>query len=418
MDAQETLIRLGISLGLGLLVGLQRERKGEELAGIRTFALLTVCGTVAALVGAQVGEPAGANGVWIIAAGAIAIAILMATGAYTKARGQTPDIGLTTEIAALVMFFLGAYLAQGDKVVALVMGSVVVLLLHLKARLHGFVKKMGDQDVSAIMQFVLIALVILPILPNAKFGPYQFFNPFTTWLVVVLVVGMSLAGYVLYKLVPPSVGAVLGGAIGGLISSTATTVSYSRRAREQGDLLSAQAIMIATTVSLLRVMVLILLFAGAAAPSFMGPLGALAGVMALLCALTFWAGRNERAGMPEHQNPTELKSALIFAAIYSVVKLATAWGNDVFGASALYVVGAISGLTDLDAITLSISDSASSDGITPGLAWRVVVVAILSNLIFKAGIVWFLGNARLKKWVNGLFGVTFIAGLAVIFLWP
>ena len=230
MDTQTLLIRLGIALGLGLLVGLQRERKGEELAGIRTFALITVLGTLMAYLDVQ-----GGGGHWLVCAGAVALGAVMAVGAFNKARTHVTDLGLTTEIAALVMYGIGAYLAQGDEVVALVLGGVVVLLLYWKNVLHGFVQKMGDKDFSAIMQFVLIAVVIWPVLPRQKFGPYGFFNPFETWLVVILVVSISLAGYVLYKFVPPSAGALLGGAVGGMISSTATTVSYARRSRHDTE---------------------------------------------------------------------------------------------------------------------------------------------------------------------------------------
>jgi uncharacterized membrane protein (DUF4010 family) len=415
LDTRETLIRLGISLGLGLLVGLQRERKGEELAGIRTFALITLFGTMTALVGDQVGP----SGAWLIAAGALAVAVLMGVGGFLKARNDQLDIGLTTEVAALVMYGVGAFLAQGDKIVAVVVGAVVVLLLHLKTRLHGIVRAMGDKDMSAIMRFVLIALVILPLLPNQSFGPYNFFNPFKTWLVVVLIVSISFSGYILYKIVRPEVGSILGGAIGGLISSTATTVSYARRTKNDPKLtpLSAQAIMLANTVSVLRVMVLVGLFAGGAAPAFFGPLGVLAGVMAVLSILTFWIGRHQPAALPEHENPTELKSAVFFAALYSLVKLGTAWGAATFGASALYTLGALSGLTDVDAITLSMSDAAKSQSIAASLAGRVVIVAILSNLIFKAGVVFTLGNARLRKWMALLFGSAFACGLALLLVW-
>lgn len=416
VTTSDTLITLGISLGLGLLVGLQRERKGEELAGIRTFALLTLLGTIAGLVAGDFGS----SGVWIIAAGAIGVAILMAVGAFIKARHNAGEIGLTTEIAALVMYGIGAYLVDRDHwLIALVLGGGVVLLLYWKELLHGFVRHMGDKDVSAIMTFVLVALVIWPILPNQKLGWYGFFNPFETWLVVVLVVGMSLVGYVLYKLVPPTAGAMLGGAVGGLISSTATTVSYSRRAREDpaSTVLAAQAIMMANTVSVLRVMILLAIFAGEKAGAMELPLGTMAGVMAVLCFLTWWMGRKEHTELPEQGNPTELRSALLFAAIYTLVKLATAWGKDAFGNNALFVVGGISGLTDVDAITLSMGQSSSNQSVAVDIAWRVIMVAVMANLIFKAGTVYVLGNRRLRGWITLLFAATFAAGVVILWLW-
>jgi uncharacterized membrane protein (DUF4010 family) len=432
VDTRDILVRLGVSLGLGLLVGLQRERKGDELAGIRTFSLLTVLGTLLAFVGMDLSTP------WVLPAGAVALGIIMAVGFYIKTRRNQHELGLTTEIAALVMYGLGAYLAKGDLLVALVLGGAVVLLLYWKQVLHGFVQHMGDQDVSAVMQFVLIALVIWPVLPREKMGPFNFFNPFETWLVVVLVVGMSLGGYVLYKLVPPTAGALLGGAVGGLVSSTAATVSYARRARSDPESvpLAAQAIMMANTVSVVRVMALLGLFLREDSLALVMPLGVMAGVMGLLTAATCWRGRHAHAAMPAQGNPTELKAALLFAAIYTVVKLGTAWGKATFGAVALYVVGGISGLTDVDAITLSISDSvrtfgaqaahaatgaatevAGDLGVAPGLAWRVILVAILANLVFKGGTVMVLGNGRLKKWIAALFLCALAGGVAIIFVW-
>jgi uncharacterized membrane protein (DUF4010 family) len=430
LDTRESLLALGISLGLGLLVGLQRERKGDELAGIRTFALLSVLGTILGLLARSMA----ANGAWVVPAGAVAVGLILAVGAWTKARINHADIGLTTEIAALVIYALGAYIAylEGDDLfVAIVLGGVVVLLLYWKDILHGFVKRLGDKDVAAIMTFVLIALVIWPVLPNEHYGPYDFFNPFHTWLVVVLVVGMSLGGYVLYKLVPPAAGSVLGGAIGGLISSTATTVSYARRSHDPATngTLSAQAIMTANTVSVLRVIALLALFTQSQVVPMLPPLGAMVGIMAILSLVTFWLGRHAKAEMPPQGNPTELKGALLFAAVYTVVKLATAWGKATFGgtatvvnptgaaAKALYVIGGISGLTDMDAITLSMSGSVNNASVDLAVVWRVVLVAILANMLFKGGCVMFLGNNHLKKWVGVLFAVAIAGGVAILVGW-
>ena len=412
---------MGVSLGLGLLVGLQRERKGEELAGIRTFALLSVLGTILGLLGRTMA----ANGSWVVPAGAVGVGLVLAVGALNKARMNQAEIGLTTEVAALVVYALGAYIAylEGDGlIVAVVLGGVIVLLLYWKDILHGFVKRMGDKDVAAIMTFVLIALVIWPVLPRERYGPYGFFNPFQTWLVVVLVVGMSLIGYVLYKLVPPTAGAILGGAVGGLISSTATTVSYARRSRDPSSngALAAQAIMTANTVSVLRVIALLALFTQSQIVPMLGPLGAMAGVMGLLTLVTFWMGRHAKAGMPPQGNPTELKGAILFAAIYTLVKLATAWGKATFGsaaAKALYVIAGISGLTDVDAITLSMSESANNGSVALDVVWRVVLVAILANMLFKGGCVMVLGNVRLKKWVGVLFTLAIVGGGAILVWW-
>jgi uncharacterized membrane protein (DUF4010 family) len=421
MTTLDTLITLTLSLGLGLLVGLQRERKGEALAGIRTFALITLLGTLSALLGRSLAPGAAP---WILAAGAIALATLLGIGGLIKSRlpEQRHDIGLTTEIAALLMYALGAYLVDGDQRIAVVLGGAVALLLHWKDPLHGFVRKMGDRDVSAIMQFVLVALVIFPVLPNADMGPHGVFNPYKIWLVVVLIVSMSLAGYVLAKFLPPSVGSFVGGAVGGLISSTAATVSYARRSRDNPDAatLALQAIMTANTVSVLRVIVLLALFAAGVLRSLIVPIALMAGAMALLTLATLFLNRPDGKQLEKDGtgNPAELKSALTFGILYALVKFAVAWGKATFGAGALYAIGALSGLTDMDAITLSISEMAQKQGLSPTIAWRVIILAVMSNLVFKGGTVMVLGAPRLKTRAAAFFLAAIAAGGAILLLYP
>ena len=241
--------QIGISLLLGLLIGLQRQRAESAIGGIRTFPLIAAFGTYAA------GSRKNYGG-WIIAAGLLAVAALLLVSNFMMARGGNADAGQTTEIAALLLFGVGAYLVVGELAVAVALGGVIAVLLHYKDPLHAFAKRIGEQDVTAIMQFVLISLVVLPVLPNRTFGPYDTLNPFQIWLMVVLIVGISLVGYVGYKLLGARQGALLGGVIGGLVSSTATTVSFARRAAATPASagLAALVIMVASGVVYGRVM--------------------------------------------------------------------------------------------------------------------------------------------------------------------
>jgi uncharacterized membrane protein (DUF4010 family) len=176
--------------------------------------------------------------------------------------------------------------------------------------------------------------------------------------------------------------------------------------------------MMANTVSVIRVSVLMVVIGGAACVPLLEPVGVLGGVFAILTALTFWMGRDSHGELPPQGNPTELKAAFLFAFIYTVVKLATAWGRDTFGDAGLYVVGAVSGFTDVDAITLSMSESANHATLSTGLVWRVIVLAVMANLVFKGGCVMVLGNGRLKKWIGSLYLAALAAGGALIFAWP
>lgn len=409
MDVEQVLLRMAIALGLGLLVGLQRERKGDELAGIRTFGLITLAGAMAAAISVQIAN------YWLLAAGTLSVALMMAVGHFrAQVTGGKPS-GLTTELAAVLMFMLGAYVAIGEVSVGIVAGGSVALLLYWKGPLHNFVNRMGERDVQSVMQFVLIALVILPVLPRGSMGPYNAFNPFSTWLVVVLVVGVSLAGYVLYRMLP-RVGAVLGGAVGGLISSTATTVSYARRTRSapESSSISAVAIMLANSVSFVRVVVLVALFAPTAFQAMRVPLISFSIVLAALSGVAWLVGGRTHVAMAAQKNPAELTAALVFGGLYALVKLATAWGTATFGAGSLFVIAIISGLTDMDAITLSTAEMATNAQIDASVAWRVIITACLANLAFKYGCVVVLGAGPLVRRISWLFGLTLAGGLALL----
>jgi uncharacterized membrane protein (DUF4010 family) len=403
---------LAIALGLGLLVGLQREQHRARAGGLRTFALVTAAGCVAAL-------SAPALGLWIVAAGFIGLAMLVAVNHHATAR-DFDDKGLTTEVTILLMFLVGAYTVVGDRMVAVVLGGTVAVLLQAKGRFAKIMEQMGDQDVKAIMRFALLSLVILPVLPDVDFGPYDALNLQKMWLLVVLIVGISLGGYIGYRLLGQKAGALLGGVLGGVISSTATTVSYARRTRDQKDVspLAAVVVMIATAIVLIRVMVEIgavsrpLLIA--AAP----PLGILLGVAAALSFAIWWRVRKTHAEMPEQENPTQLRPALFFAALYAIVLVAVAWARDRFGQAGLYGVAMLAGLTDVDAITLSTARMAATRQLEVRDAWRVIVVAFISNLVFKAGIVAFIGSRALLWRTAILFGILGAAGGLLIAFYP
>ena len=247
---KDTWLLLFLSLALGLLVGLQRESTNSKTAGIRTFPLITLTGTLCGLLALE-------YGVWILAAGMISVcAVLIMTNIY-RMKNEVEGSGMTTEIAVLLMFVLGAYLVEGKTAVAVVLTGVVTVLLHFKTTLHGWVARIGDTDLKAVMQFVLISMVILPVLPNEPLDPYESLNPRNIWLMVVLIVGISLAGYFFYKISSNTSGALMGGVLGGLISSTATTLSYAKTAgrSEAAGKLAAFVILTASAVSLIRVMV-------------------------------------------------------------------------------------------------------------------------------------------------------------------
>jgi uncharacterized membrane protein (DUF4010 family) len=406
-------LQLAVALGLGLLVGLQRERMDSAIAGIRTFALITLFGAVAGQLGQVFGG-------WVVAVGLLASAGLVTAGNLSRLPEGKAEPGQTTEFAALLMYGIGAWVVVGSMTQAVVLGGVVAVLLQLREPLHQFAGRMGETDIKAIMQLVLIALVILPLLPDRTFGPYGVLNPYQVWWMVVLIVGISLLGYVGYKLLGARAGTVLAGILGGVISSTATTASYARRTKQDPEIsrLAALVVMIASAVVFARVLVEIAVAAHGSFLALAPPIAAMLGVAAALALLAWLIDRHAAEEPPAPGNPAELRSALFFGAIYAAVLLAVAFARDRFGTAGLYTVAALSGLTDVDALTLSTARLVDGGRLAPGDGWRAILLAVLSNLVFKAGIVAVLGSRRMLGRVAVLFAAVLAGGGAIWWLWP
>jgi len=409
----EPFLQLAVALGLGLLVGLQRERMDSAIAGIRTFALITVLGTVMAQLGQSFGG-------WVVAVGLAASAVLVVSGNLARLPKGEADPGQTTELTALVMYGVGALVVMGPMGVPVVLAGAVAVLLQFKEELHRFAGRLGERDLKAIMQFVLVALVILPVLPDRSFGPYGGLNPYQIWWMVVLIVGLSLAGYVAYKLFGAKAGAALSGVLGGLISSTATTVSYARRTRESPESarLATMVVVIASTVVYGRLLVEIAAVAPRSFPALASPIAVMLGISVLLSIGAWLVSRGREAEPLTQGNPAEMKSALTFGALYALILLAVAFARDRFGTAGLYAVAGLSGLTDMDAITLSTARLVDSGKLAAGDGWRAILLASFSNLLFKAGIVAALGTWRLFGRIALFFGLALAGGGVVWWLWP
>jgi uncharacterized membrane protein (DUF4010 family) len=413
MDLSSIFQHLGIGIGLGLLVGLQRESVASRLAGVRTFPLVTVFGSVCGLISQN-------QGGWVIAAGLVALAAIILMGKVVEFRDSPVDPGLTTEIALLLMYVVGAYLTLGYKEVAIALGGSVAVLLQFKGFLHGMVSKLGNDDLKAIMQLALISLVILPVLPNHPFGYYTVLNPRQIWWMVVLIVGISLIGYVAYKFFGENAGVVLGGILGGIISSTATTLSYSKRTAEAPgtEHHSAIAIMISSTILFLRLLAIIAAITPAFFPLASPPILLM---LALLCGLSLFLWirrRNEDMPMPKQGNPSNLKPAMLFALIYAITLLCVEAAKKHFGSTGMYTVAAVSGLADLDAITVSISQLVGADRLSATHGWKLIVIATMANFVFKGGLILVAGSRELFKKVALPFSLAIAAGLVLICFWP
>ena len=316
------------------------------------------------------------------------------------------------------MFGVGAYLVVGYREVAIAIGGGIAVLLHFKGQLHGIAARLGE-DSKSIMQFALISMVILPMLPNRTYGPFNVINPRQIWLMVVLVVGIGLGGYIAYKFFGAKAGLLLAGLLGGIISSTATTISYSKRSAKQelADNAAALVILLASTVSC----VLVLVEIGAVAPGFLRtavlPLSLVVVTLALLSLPLWFLHSKSNDEMPIQGNPSELKGALYFALLYTFILFAIAAVKNRYGARGLYVVAAASGLAEVHALALSTAQLVESGRVGSGEGWRIIVVALLSNLVFKGAAVAMFGARRLWRKVAFPYVLTMAVGIGIVLLW-
>jgi uncharacterized membrane protein (DUF4010 family) len=405
--------QFGIALGLGLLVGLQREWAEPEAAGIRTFALITVLGTASAHLAVSFGG-------WILAAGMIALGGLMVLANLRRSGFKDAHPGPTTEVAALVMFTVGALLQNGMIAEAAVIGGAVALLLHWKQPMHHFAERIGGKDIQAVFRMVLIGLVVLPLLPDRSFGPYEVLNPFRIWLMVVLIVGISIASYLLSRYVGARVGSIISGILGGLISSTATTVSYARRSKTapESSALAALVIMIASTIVFARVAFEVAVVAPGIFWQVFPQFAVMGAWMAVIAAGAYAFSRQKQAVVSEPKDPSNLAAAVVFGGLYALVLLAVAGAREHFGDSGLYLVAALSGMTDMDAITLSTAQLINADRLSIDTGWRMMMIGALSNILFKGGVVAILGSPRLLARIAVLFGGSLVGGGLLLWFWP
>ena len=396
----EALPQFLTSLAIGLLIGLERERNPSAKAGLRTFALVAVFGTIAALLSTKLGSP------WLLIAGLLAVAGMIVAANLNNPRDEN-DPGTTTVIALVLCYMLGAMIWYGLAKLAVMLAIGVTALLYFKPELRGLSQKLTRRDLVAVLQFSVLTFIVLPILPDQNYGPYDAFNPHQAWLMVVLISGISLAGYAALQMVGTRYGAPLLGFFGGLVSSTATTMIYAKHGKNNPVMsnLAALVIVIASMVVLLRLMVVSAVVAYDALPGLLPMLtgGMLFGLMA---ALYNWrkVGRTPELYVPETSNPAELHTAIGFGLLYVIVLLGAAWMADIAGSQGLYAVALASGLTDVDAITLSSLRLFNLSQLSEQQTVTAIALAVLANLAFKFGMVVFIGGWTLARQVAIGFG--------------
>lgn len=381
--ATRSLAGIGLALLLGLLVGVQRgwslrnEAAGSRFAGVRTFALLGLAGGTAATVA----DPNPAVG----AALAGAAAILILAGYAKSARGPDQLSG-TTSLAALITLGCGYLAASGRREAATVVAVAMTMVLALREELHRWVAGLSDLEVGAITRFALIALAILPLLPNENYGPYDAWNPRQLWLVVVFVSGFSFLGYVAAKRFGASRGTLVMAATGAMVSSTAVTAALAMRVRdgEETEAMAIAGIGAASAVMLIRAIILAAILAPAAMPAF-GWIAAPAALVsggAILRALRS-RGEGHAADHPvELRNPFRLAPAIGLMLLVMLLTVTARWMMELVGDRGLALVIALSGLADVDSAIITVGSL--PHGLLEGqLATIVIIAPVLANTLVK-----------------------------------
>ena len=389
-----TTFKLLTSLAIGLLLGIQRERTPSAKAGMRTFALVALFGTVSGLI-----ADAAANA-WIVAAGLVLVGLMIIAAYHHAEDAHEGDSGTTTVIAVLLCYGLGVMVWYDRSQLAVAVGIVATVLLQFKTELHGFSERLSGQDLASVLQFAVLSFIILPLLPDEGFDRYRVLNPHHIWLMVVLVSGISLAGYLALRLAGAKRSLPLVGAFGGLVSSTATTLVYARQAAVHSAMapVGGAIVSIANLVVLVRLGVVSAVVAPAALPVMLPVLasGLAFGVVPLAWRMRTLMEKSELQ-VPQLDNPTNLRVAIGFGALYALILFGSAWLSERAGSQGLYAIAIPSGFTDVDAITLSSLTLFNGATVSAAVAARVVGLAYASNAAFKLALLFFLGGRELFK---------------------
>lgn len=411
-DLDLALVRdFGTALLLGGLLGVEREKRNTRepgTMGLRSFVLVSQLGAAGGYLGVKLSMP------WILPVVVLTTAGIVVTG-YLASLKKSPDsTGLTTELAAVVMCLLGALATTGHRELAVGLGVITAALLAYKKPLHSLVGRIAWDDVLAGVRLLLATFVVLPLLPDETVDPWGVVNPHKLWLLVLLISGLSLVGYVVTRWLGPGKGVAATAAAGGIVSSTAVTLTFTKLSHERAASPTqlAGGILLAWGIMFVRVLVT----ATVVCPPLLGQLawsfGAMAlasGVAALLCLAPKVARGVTVTDAVAIKNPFSLWAASKFAALFAVVQVLLRLGQEYLPSSGIYAVAAVAGLTDVDAVTLSMAERARAVPDESAIAVVAIAIGAVSNTLVKAGMASLMGSGLLRPVLLGT-GAIFTAG--------
>lgn len=409
------------ALLLGAIVGIEREKSlgaRRGIGGIRTFILFAELGAVAGWLAVRMEAPG------ILVATLLAVAAAIVAGYVAHTRTDPESQGLTTEIAAIVVCILGAAATTGHRDVAVALGIVTSAVLAFRGAIHGTVAKIGEDDLYAGLKLLLASFVVLPLLPDRTIDPWDSVNPYRTWWLVILISSLSLLGYAAVRLLGAARGLALTGLFGGLVSSTAVTLTFARQSRDEGGAVLvrplASGVLLAWSIMFARVLVTVALVHPPLLAPLWPPFAAMCAVALVPAVVHARGARSDGSAtavpaMPV-ANPFSLTAATKFGLLFAAVLLVVALVREYLPPQGLYAVAALAGTTDVDAITLSMADHAQREADAGGLATAAaaIVIAAVANTVVKASMVAALAAPALRRPVLVTTAAMLAAGAIVL----
>lgn len=398
MDHLILLQHLGIALAIGLLIGTERgwhERataEGHRVAGIRTFGLTGLLGGVIGVVSLKLS-------VAFAGLAFAGFAALVIVGHWISSNREEAQLGITTEVALLLTLALGLLSTLGFPLIAAASAVVTTILLGLKPILHGWLTQLTEAELHAALKLLLISIVLLPLLPDRGFGPWEALNPYLAWWMVVLVSGLSFIGYFAIKLAGPRRGIMASSLLGGLVSSTAVTLNlarYARDARYAPQLLAA-GVLAACSIMFPRVLVVAGMVHAELIPALLPPL-AIMTLVTLGGAVYLWRGITPESPLTQANlpNPFELGNAFKFGLLLVLIMVLASGAKAWFGQAGLYALAVASGLADVDALTLSVA-KLSLSGLDLEVARNTILIAVFTNTLVKVMLALTIGGLAMGR---------------------
>jgi uncharacterized membrane protein (DUF4010 family) len=403
--------QIAFALVLGALIGLEREKHKKtdlhafEFGGIRTLSLVSLYGFLSAYL--FLSEPI----LFGIFSGGF---ILLVITSYFLTSKLTKASGATSEMSALFTYLLGVLVAMGENVSAAALALIVLMLLYFKAPLHQFAHNIEKQEWLDTFKFIAISFVVLPLLPNQTYGPLDVLNPYVIWFVVVLISTISFVSYIAIKLLGPKKGIGMGGLLGGLISSTAVAMSFSELSKRTKKKIVDPfvfGILVASAAMFFRVLLEVSVINPDLLPDLYGPLVSM-GVFGLMISFYFWV-RNKDATAQVTEKELNLKSpfqlwpAFQFALLFAGLLFVSKFMNQTFGQEGVYLTAFVSGIIDVDAITVSLANLSKEGDLTNAAAAVGITIASMTNTIVKGFIVYFFASKKVGR-------ITLLSMVAII----